>query len=199
MDPGFIILFKYYYYNKSELIEYKQSLDTYIIEVLSGKGLNDQERKGNKTKIYNIIKKNEIFLKDVVKDKIKDKTQILKTIISKIHNYKNLNELLELFHKSYNREDILTAIFSSEKEYIHFDMLMKSEKIKTKLKLTEKEIPYFVFQNSIINNAYNPKMDNINILLKNGTTLDIKEAADTFSISALATPVKKWFLCFMKI
>ena len=57
LDPGFIIFFKYYYDNKSELIEYKQSLDTYIIEVLSGKGLNDQERKGNKTKIYNIIKK----------------------------------------------------------------------------------------------------------------------------------------------
>jgi HD superfamily phosphohydrolase len=73
-----------------------------------------------------------------------------------------------------------------------------SEKIKSKLKLSDSEIPYFVFQNSIINNAYNPKMDNINILLKNGQTLDIKEAADTFSISALSTPVKKWFLCFPK-
>ena len=41
-------------------------------------------------------------------------------------------------------------------------------------------------------------MDNINILLKNGKTLDIKEAADTFSISALSTPVKKWFICFPK-
>jgi HD superfamily phosphohydrolase len=73
-----------------------------------------------------------------------------------------------------------------------------SKKIKKKLNLNEKEITYFVFQNSIINNAYNPEMDNINILLKNGDTLDIKEAADTFSISALATPVKKWFICFPK-
>jgi hypothetical protein len=64
------------------------------------------------------------------------------------------------------------------------------------LKLTDHEISYFVFQNSIVNNAYNPKMDNINILLKNGEMLDIKEAADTFNISALSTPVKKWFMCF---
>ncbi len=71
-------------------------------------------------------------------------------------------------------------------------------KISKKYKLTDKEIPYFVFQGSIINNAYNPKMDIINILLKNGKMLDIKEAADTFNISALATPVKKWFLCFPK-
>ena len=71
-------------------------------------------------------------------------------------------------------------------------------KISKKYKLTAKEIPYFVFQGSIINNAYNPKMDIINILLKNGKMLDIKEAADTFNISALATPVKKWFLCFPK-
>ena len=39
-------------------------------------------------------------------------------------------------------------------------------------------------------------MDNINILHKNGEILDIKEAADTFNISALSTPVKKWFMCF---
>ena len=71
-----------------------------------------------------------------------------------------------------------------------------ADKIKTKLKLSDNEIAYFVFQDNIVNNAYNPKMDNINILLKNGKVLDIKEAADTFNISALSTPVKKWFMCF---
>jgi HD superfamily phosphohydrolase len=72
------------------------------------------------------------------------------------------------------------------------------EKIKKKLKLNDKETSYFVFQDSIVNNAYNSKMDRINILLKDGKMLDIKEAADTFNISALSTPVKKWFLCFPK-
>jgi predicted nuclease with TOPRIM domain len=92
----------------------------------------------------------------------------------------------------------LFKIKIQRKKFDKIELIEISEKIKSKLKLSNDEIPYFVFQNSIINNAYNPKMDNINILLKNGETLDIKEAADTFSISALATPVKKWFLCFPK-
>ncbi len=71
-------------------------------------------------------------------------------------------------------------------------------KVKKKYKITDKDINYFVFQHSIINNAYNPKMDKINILMKNGQLLDIAEAADTLNISALSTPVKKWFLCFPK-
>jgi len=71
-------------------------------------------------------------------------------------------------------------------------------KVKKKYKLTDYELKYFVFQDSIINNAYNPKMDKINILLKDGKMYDIKEAADTLNISALSTPVKKWFMCFPK-
>ena len=71
-------------------------------------------------------------------------------------------------------------------------------RLKTKYKLTDKEVNYFVFQDSIINNAYNPKMDKINILLKNGKMMDIVDAADTLNISALSTPVKKWFMCFPK-
>ena len=71
-------------------------------------------------------------------------------------------------------------------------------KVKKKYKLTDYELKYFVFQDSIINNAYNPKMDKINILLKDGKMYDIKEAADTLNITALSTPVKKWFMCFPK-
>lgn len=73
-----------------------------------------------------------------------------------------------------------------------------AKKVKTKYKLTDKEASYFVFQDSIINNAYNPKMDKINILLKDDKMYDIKEAADTLNISALSTPVKKWFMCYPK-
>lgn len=71
-------------------------------------------------------------------------------------------------------------------------------KIKKKYKFNDDELNYFVFQDNIINNAYNPKMDKINILLKDGKMYDIKEAADTLNISALSTPVKKWFMCFPK-
>lgn len=72
------------------------------------------------------------------------------------------------------------------------------EKFSKQLKISEKEIEYFVFQDTIENNAYNPKMDKINILLKNNTVKDISEAADTLNITALARPVKKWFVCYPK-
>lgn len=71
-------------------------------------------------------------------------------------------------------------------------------KFAKQLKIDDKEVEYFVFQDTIENNAYNPKMDKINILLKNNTVKDISEAADTLNISSLARPVKKWFVCYPK-
>lgn len=71
-------------------------------------------------------------------------------------------------------------------------------KFAKQLKIDDKEVEYFVFQDTIENNAYNPKMDKINILLKNNTVKDISEAADTLNISSLARPVKKCFVCYPK-
>jgi len=107
------------------------------------------------------------------------------------HSDKTLSTLCKML---INRD--LYKIKLQKKKFDKSEIKTISEKIKTKLKLSDKEISYFVFQESIVNNAYNPKMDNINILLKNGRMLDIKEAADTFNISALSTPVRKWFMCF---
>lgn len=60
-------------------------------------------------------------------------------------------------------------------------------------------INYHLFQDAIINNAYNPKNDKINILQKSGAIIDIAEAADNFNIGALSKPVKKWFVCYTKL
>jgi len=109
------------------------------------------------------------------------------------HKDKTLSTLCKMI---INRN--LYKIKLQRKKFEKSEVEKVSTLVKSKLKLSEKEISYFVFQDNIINNAYNPKMDNINILLKDGKMLDIKEAADTFNISALSTPVKKWFLCFPK-
>ena len=109
------------------------------------------------------------------------------------HKDKTLSSLCKML---INRDLYKIKLQKKKFDKTEFDKISKT--IKAKFKLTDNEVSYFVFQDSIINNAYNPKMDNINILLKNGKMLDIKEAADTFNISALSTPVKKWFLCFPK-
>jgi hypothetical protein len=46
------------------------------------------------------------------------------------------------------------------------------------------------------NKAYNQKKQNINMLMKNGEIIDLSEASDNLNISALASPVEKYFLCY---
>jgi hypothetical protein len=58
------------------------------------------------------------------------------------------------------------------------------------------EETYFVIHDSIANHAYNPESDNINLLYKDGSLQDIRQAADQHNISALSGPVVKHFVCF---
>ena len=109
------------------------------------------------------------------------------------HEDKTLSKLCKMI---INRN--LYKIKLQDKRFTKTEIEAVANKIKTKYKLTDKEVNYFVFQDSIINNAYNPKMDKINILLKNGKMMDIVDAADTLNIQSLSTPVKKWFMCFPK-
>ena len=57
---------------------------------------------------------------------------------------------------------------------------------------------HLVFTNKIDNKAYNPKKDKINLLYKDGSIIDIAEAADQLNISVLAQTVTKHFLCYPK-
>ena len=61
-----------------------------------------------------------------------------------------------------------------------------------------KEASYFIFTDSIKNNAYNPKKDKINLLFRNGEIKDIAAAADQLNINALTEEVVKHFICYPK-
>lgn len=104
--------------------------------------------------------------------------------------------LSQLCQRMVNRQlfkvEIQDKAFS--KDYV--DKLLK--KVEKKYKLNRKEAGLFVFTHSIANNAYNPKHDKINMLLKNGKIIDVTEAADQLNISALAKVVKKHFVCYPK-
>lgn len=65
-------------------------------------------------------------------------------------------------------------------------------------KLDESEVEYFVFTESMSNNAYTAHSDQINLLSKDGSLQDVSEAADQFNISALSQPVVKHFLFYPK-
>ena len=64
------------------------------------------------------------------------------------------------------------------------------------LQLNEEQAKYFVYSNRLTNNAYNEDKQNINLLFKDGTTMDVSKASDNLNISALSKPVEKYFLSY---
>ena len=62
--------------------------------------------------------------------------------------------------------------------------------------LSLEDVGYFVYQDVLINKAYNQDKQNIHLLMKNGQIVDLGEASDNLNISALAQPVEKYFLCY---
>ena len=79
------------------------------------------------------------------------------------------------------------------------DIISKlKNKIKKHYNINEEEANYFVFTNEVVNSTYDFKQDNINILLKNNTIIDISEASDQLNASFLDKEVKKYILCYPK-
>ncbi len=72
------------------------------------------------------------------------------------------------------------------------------KQISDKFEIGENELGYYLISGEIVNNAYNTSIDKINILRKDGTVLDISEAADTLNIRELSAPVLKHFICYPK-
>ena len=70
--------------------------------------------------------------------------------------------------------------------------------VNTSLKLSSKELEYFVYYGEISNQAYDATKNNIRILYKNGTVKDVTEASDHLNIRALSKPVYKYFFCYPK-
>jgi HD superfamily phosphohydrolase len=73
-----------------------------------------------------------------------------------------------------------------------------TEKAIQKYPITKDEAAYFVFTDTITNNAYKPGDGSIRILMKNGSIQDIAAASDNSNLEALAKTVKKYILCYTK-
>jgi HD superfamily phosphohydrolase len=69
-------------------------------------------------------------------------------------------------------------------------------KVATQLGITEADAAHFVLSGSIVNNAYDPAKDRIELRYKDGTLRDIAEASDNLGIAALARPVEKFYLAW---
>ena len=72
------------------------------------------------------------------------------------------------------------------------------EKISRHYNISDEETDFFVFTTDVVNNAYDLKHENINILLKNNVVKDITEASDQLNAAFLDKIVKKYLLCYPK-
>lgn len=64
--------------------------------------------------------------------------------------------------------------------------------------IKQDEVRYFVFTDSIQNNAYRLDNENIGILMKDGSVADIAAASDYSNVQALAKTVEKSIICYSK-
>ncbi|MFP4060682.1 MAG: HD domain-containing protein [Bacteroidales bacterium] len=70
--------------------------------------------------------------------------------------------------------------------------------VQDQLGFDESTARYFVFTESISNNAYSAEDDKIKILFKDGAIYDIADASDMLNISVLSKVVRKYYLCYPK-
>lgn len=73
-----------------------------------------------------------------------------------------------------------------------------SEKAMAQYPISRAELDYFVFTDTIKNNAYKPGDGSILILMKDGKLQDIAQASDNSNLEALARTVKKYIICYAK-
>lgn len=85
--------------------------------------------------------------------------------------------------------DIKEQAFSSK------EIEEKRIKFADKHNLSLNEASYFVFTGSISNLAYNQSKENIQLMKKDGSLIDVALASDQLHIKALSEQVVKYFLC----
>ncbi len=74
----------------------------------------------------------------------------------------------------------------------------KIQQVMHQYELSEAEASYFVFSDSISNQAYRMDKDTINLVTKNGEVIDVARASDQLNIEALSKKVTKYYLCYPK-
>ena len=74
----------------------------------------------------------------------------------------------------------------------------KIQLVMQQFNLSEDQASYFVFSDSISNQAYRMDKDTINLVTKKGVVVDVAKASDQLNIEALSKKVTKHYLCYPK-
>jgi HD superfamily phosphohydrolase len=93
---------------------------------------------------------------------------------------------------------LLKVQFSPEKP-TDFTIETLKQRVSGKLGISVEEARYLVFSGQAVNTTYNPMDERINILFKDGAVKDISQVDNALIHQTLASPVKKFYICFMAL
>ncbi len=65
--------------------------------------------------------------------------------------------------------------------------------------ISKSDAAYFIGEETVSTDTYDPSNDRINILYKDGTVKDIADASDMLNISVLTKKVEKYYFCYYKM
>lgn len=123
-----------------------------------------------------------------------DDTDIMSAIKSWVnHEDKILSTLCgKLMRRDLFRTELRSQDFSEE------EIAMVRDKAKQHFDLSEAEVDYFVYHQTIYNSAYSADKEPIKIINNKGKLLDIAEASDLSNLEALSKKVVKYALIYPK-
>ncbi|HZH63320.1 MAG TPA: HD domain-containing protein [Flavisolibacter sp.] len=136
----------------------------------------------------------EKFIKHLEKFAQLDDTDVMCTIKNWCSHF---DKVLSRLSKGLTERKLLKIKFSSQP----FDELVVEslrKDVAHKMAISETEAAYFVFTGEATNTTYNPADEHIKILYKDGTVSDISQVDNALIHQRLSTPVRKYYLCYLK-
>ncbi len=93
----------------------------------------------------------------------------------------------------------LPKIKMNSKSFSKKDTEAYLNRFKSLHQLTSHEASFFIFTGSVDNQAYNEKGVPIQLLMKDGSLVDVIKASDQLNLKALSKRVTKYYICYPKV
>lgn len=93
-------------------------------------------------------------------------------------------------------------LFKVEVRERPFELAAKNirlEQYATHFGISKSDADYFIGEETVSTDTYDPNNDRINILYKDGSIKDIADASDMLNINVLTKKVEKYYFCYYKI
>jgi len=104
------------------------------------------------------------------------------------------NVLALLSNMIINRK--LLKVKIQQKPFSKQEISKHKKEVMKRLKITEEKADFFVFSEKVSNSAYSYEKAKINILMKDGSIKELKDASDQLLNKMISKKVNKFFLCY---